>query len=343
MKNCIKYVFIALLILVCCYSCKNKNKKQVKPTQKEQNKEVVPANINDFNYETDSSGNVAYLIINPDGTTEYKHGKPDRIFRKTASGLEYRYVNVSGKLKKPKIGDVLYIDMIYKTEKDSVIFNSRNIDKEDFKMKLNPQSHAGGCIEEAFSMLSEGDSAVFRIDATDFLTYTQNKMFIPNYVKKGDKFLFYIKMKKITDGADYIKENAEMYSYYIEQEKSLIDRYVLELNHPRSIQKSGLNVIAIKKTNGRKPVNGNKVKINYTSSFLDGTVFSSTIERNEPFSFTIGKNEVISGLEEGVKLMSKGDHYIFIIPFRLAYGEKKYNIIPPFTTLVFEVELLDVQ
>ena len=336
------FLFIIILIItVFIHSCKNKNKKQPVATNK--NTEALETNIDNFNYSTDSTGNIAYLVINPDGTTEYKQAKQDRIFRQTASGLEFRYITVSGKLKKPKVGDVLYIDMIYKTEKDSVIFDSKNIDKDNFMMQLNPQSHTGGCIEEAFSMLSEGDSAVFRIDAMNFLNYTQRKLFIPDYVKNGDKFLFCIKMKKIVDGSDYVKENAEMYSYYLEQEKSLIERYVLELNYPRSIQKSGLNVIPIKKTGGKKVSNGNKVIINYTSSFLDGTVFDSTIERNESFSFTIGKNEVIEGLEEAVKLMQKGEHYIFIIPFRLAYGEKKYNIIPPFTTLVFEIELLDVQ
>jgi FKBP-type peptidyl-prolyl cis-trans isomerase 2 len=281
-------------------------------------------------------------MFNEDGGTEYITGKPDKIFRKTKSGLEFRFITTAKANKYPNVGDVIYIDMTYKTEKDSIIFRSKSVDK-DFKMRLTIPSHKGGCLEEAFLMMSEGDSASFRIDAANFLTFTQGKVNLPSYVKKGDKFIFNIKMKKVVDGSDYVKENADLYSYYLSQETSLIERYLLNLSYPLVKKESGLRIITISKGKGKKPVKGNAVTIDYTAAFIDGSVFDSSIERKQPFRFILGAGEVIDGLDEGVSNMNIGDHCMFVIPFRLAYGDVKSGIIPPFSTLVFEVELLNAK
>lgn len=330
------------MIVLISQSCKNSQKEKDKDIENNTNT-PKPLNTDNYTYTKDSqSDEIAVLVFGPDGSTEYVVDKPENIYQKTLSGLEYRYILASKNKKRAKVGDVIYINMEYRTENDSILFRSNDIDSQ-FKMRLSPLSHASGCIEEALLMLSEGDSAVFKIDATNFLMYTQNKSHIPEFVKPNDKFIFNIKMNKIVDNKEFLKQNTETYSHYLEQEKSLIERYVLEINRPRTILKSGLNTITISKGTGKKVKDGNTVKINYVASFIDGQIFDSTIERNEPFDFVIGKKQVIDGLEEGVKLMNVGDHYIFIIPFKLAYGETKHGMIPPFSTLVFEVELLDAK
>ena len=94
--------------------------------------------------------------------------------------------------------------------------------------------------------------------------------------------------------------------------------------------------------NGEKPEVGKMVQMHYTDKLLDGTVFDSSVERGEPFSFVLGVGQVIPGWDEGVQLMSKGEKGVLYIPYYLAYGERQAGEkILPFSNLMFEVELVD--
>ncbi len=92
---------------------------------------------------------------------------------------------------------------------------------------------------------------------------------------------------------------------------------------------------------GAKPVATDTVKVHYRGTLLDGTEFDSSYARNEPISF--GLNRVIAGWTEGVQLMPIGSKFTFYIGPDLAYGEGGGGPIPPNSTLVFEVELLDIE
>lgn len=95
---------------------------------------------------------------------------------------------------------------------------------------------------------------------------------------------------------------------------------------------------------GAKPREGDVVVVHYTGWLTDGTKFDSSVDRGDPFEFTLGRGEVIEGWDAGVATMRAGDKVRLTIPPQFAYGEAGYpGAIPPNATLVFEVELLEVR
>lgn len=104
---------------------------------------------------------------------------------------------------------------------------------------------------------------------------------------------------------------------------------------------SGLQYKVVKMGTGAKPTATDRVKVHYHGTLLDGTVFDSSVQRGEPITF--GLNQVIAGWTEGVQLMPVGSKFIFYIPSNLAYGDRAAGSIKPGSTLIFEVELLDIE
>ena len=107
------------------------------------------------------------------------------------------------------------------------------------------------------------------------------------------------------------------------------------------VTSSGLQYEVLEEGNGKSPSVTDIVRCHYEGRLIDGTVFDSSYKRGEPAVF--GLNQVITGWTEGVQLMSEGAKYRFYIPYRLAYGESGAGeMIPPFATLIFDVELIEV-
>ena len=104
---------------------------------------------------------------------------------------------------------------------------------------------------------------------------------------------------------------------------------------------SGLQYEVIKMGKGKKPAATDRVKVHYHGTLIDGTVFDSSVERGEPIVF--GLNQVIPGWTEGVQLMPIGSKFKFYIPQELGYGAQSAGTIPPYSTLIFEVELLGIE
>ena len=106
---------------------------------------------------------------------------------------------------------------------------------------------------------------------------------------------------------------------------------------------SDLGVILLKAGNGCAPRRGDLVEVHYSGTLLNGEKFDSSRDRDEPFSFTLGKGRVIAGWDEGIALLQVGDQARLIIPPQLGYGNRDLGVIPPNSTLIFDVELLRVR
>ncbi len=125
--------------------------------------------------------------------------------------------------------------------------------------------------------------------------------------------------------------------------KSAGERFLAE-NAKRpgiTVTPSGLQYEVLTEGTGRSPKATDTVRCHYHGTLIDGTVFDSSYQRNQPADF--GLNQVIAGWTEGVQLMKEGGKYRFYLHYHLAYGEHGAgNTIPPYAALVFDVELLKV-
>jgi FKBP-type peptidyl-prolyl cis-trans isomerase FkpA len=107
-----------------------------------------------------------------------------------------------------------------------------------------------------------------------------------------------------------------------------------------TVTESGLQFEVLTAAEGEKPKATDTVTVHYHGTFIDGSVFDSSVERGKPNTF--GLNQVIPGWTEGLQHMTVGSKYKFYIPYNLAYGENGRSSMPGYSTLIFEVELLDI-
>lgn len=94
---------------------------------------------------------------------------------------------------------------------------------------------------------------------------------------------------------------------------------------------------------GEEAVDGKKVSVHYTGQLTDGTIFDSSVSRNEPLSFIVGAKQVIDGWDQGVLGMKVGGKRVLVIPPSFGYGEIAIGPIPANSTLIFEIDLLEIK
>jgi len=94
---------------------------------------------------------------------------------------------------------------------------------------------------------------------------------------------------------------------------------------------------------GPMPVKGDTVFVAYTGRLLEGTIFDQSVDNSKPFSFVLGSNTVIAGWEESIPFLNKGSIARLVIPSDLGYGAQPYGKLPGYSTLVFDIEILDIK
>jgi len=254
------------------------------------------------------------------------------------AGFEYNIVENSNDGKKIKINDVLDLSLKYSTKSDSLIFNSENYFGK-FRVKVE-DPEKGGIFQIAISLLNVGDSAQFIISAKDFYENTI-KTKVPNFINENENLKFELRINKLVTEDEMRKEHDLFIINMEAQENYLLQEYLKNEGISVKPTKSGLYIVYLKKGRGEKAKSGDIATINYTGSLINGEIIGSSVNKDTPYTFKIGNNEVINAWEEVLLNMRGGDKVKIIVPSNLAYGEFGYKQkIKPFSTLIFEIKLL---
>jgi FKBP-type peptidyl-prolyl cis-trans isomerase len=265
-------------------------------------------------------------------------------FKTTPNGLDYCIVNDVPGATTAKVGD--FVEMhIHAHVGDSMLFDSRKMNNSNPVSFQLANPNFKGDPAEGFLMLSAGDSGVFRV-AVDSIRKLGGKL--PEYMLDGMKIVYEVVMVSIKSPEQKKAEDEAKAGKQKEIDDKLLQEYFAKNHLKPTRTETGLYYLTTKEGKGNSPENGQTVVVNYTGKTIDGKTFDSNVDTNfhhaSPFSFAIGKGQVIRGWDEGVYRMKKGEKTTLYIPSTLAYGERSPSpLIPANGILIFDVEVTDIE
>ena len=259
-------------------------------------------------------------------------------YQATDNGLYYRLFTNNGG-ENPQIGDLLELTMSCSVNDTVVILPlTKNI------IPMAEPSFWSDFVE-GFSMMHKGDSASFIVDIDSSFVNLFGYNTLPPQFSSTDIMRFEVRLDDFYPESEFrfrmIENIKKNYPAETEKAASELNAYLEKNGVVAQPTSMGLYYVKTQDGTGEKPSKGSTVKAHYTGYLLDGTVFDTSIERGEPIEFVLGVGQVIPGWDEGIAMMSKGEKAVLYIPYYLAYGDRDLGVIPPFSNLVFEVELID--
>ncbi|OFX82280.1 MAG: hypothetical protein A2W99_09490 [Bacteroidetes bacterium GWF2_33_16] len=262
-------------------------------------------------------------------------------YKKSKSGFYYKLEKFGESSQKAKPGDYITADILYLTMNDSVFFEGRR------KLQITDPSFPGS-IDECFLMLAQDEKATFIISTNDFFGKTLETT-VPQFLLSSSEMKVTIDIIEVQTENDFYREK-EAFLHWIEDfgdyEKVILRQFIEQEKLEMEPTSSGLFHVTIKQGDGESVQVGDTVTVHYEGKFLNGKFFDSTKRRNSPFQFVYGKKwQVITGLEEAIGRMKEGERSIFILPSQIGFGESgsSTGIIPPYTSTIFEVELIELR
>jgi FKBP-type peptidyl-prolyl cis-trans isomerase FkpA len=278
---------------------------------------------------------LAYLVACNNDSKEFSG------FSVTRNNIHFKRVTLGEGDVKAQPTNYITVNVAYRTPSDSLFFHG----VRTFQLT---ESHFPGSIDECFAMLAKGDSAIFYISANDFFTRTIETN-TPRFLDPNGYLRVDIHMMDIITEKQYQREK-EVFLNWIEDfgdyEKVILRQYVEEQSLDFMKTQSGMHYIPITKGYGTQIQEGDTLTVHYEGRFFNGKYFDSTVKRDEPFQFVYGQKwQVIPGLEEAIGMMYAGEKSLFIIPSYMAFGQggSSTGIVPAFTPVVFEIEIVEVK
>ena len=258
-------------------------------------------------------------------------------FSLAESGVKYKLIALGDGNLFPDSGKIVLAKVKIKNFGDTLLFDS-GWKHSDAYVNINYTD--SGVLNSCLGLMKKGDSAQFiTMPDTSILNFLEPQAYKHKLLKLE------IVVNDIFTLQEYIgwkKEMAWLHDQEL-QEQLKLKSYLDSMYTHKFKYLSGIYYTEIKEGSGVKPSKGNAVYVHYKASFLDGRVFDTTYEMNEPFVFNFGDpDQVIAGFETGLRMMKENGKSRFVIPSQLAFGGKgsSTGIVPPFSTLVYDVELI---
>lgn len=265
-----------------------------------------------------------------------------------ASGLRYKIIDDQPG-KKAEIGNLVSLHMVAKSSTGATIKNSY-VEKGG-KEILFPVKVSGfdADLYKAVSLLSEGDSAIFAINADSLYERTFRRP-RPSNVLAGSDVMFTIKVFKIYRSQKAYRDSlvARQSQTFdqkrAEEEDAMIKNYLIQNDLDAKISPSGLYYIDVDSDSTKPtPKVGQTVVLEYSCTLLDGTPVESTYEMGKLFSFIMGQNALVPGWEEGVAYTPLGGSATLLIPSRLAYKHLSKGAIKPHSVIRMDIKVVSIR
>ncbi len=263
----------------------------------------------------------------------------------TENGLEYKLLkDVAGKTA--NVGDFIEMHIITGIG-DSVLFDSYQMNNnQPVPFQVQPAAFKGD-IGEAFTMMSAGDSAIFRVPV-DSILKTGAQALPWMEAGKDMKISYTIHVLSVKTPQQMQEDMQREMETQKGTDDKLLQEYFAENKIKAEKTASGLYYTISKKGTGPLPSAGDSISMNYTGKLLNGEAFDSNVDPQfqhvQPFWFLLGMRQVIAGWDEGIALLPKGSKATLYIPSGLAYGPQSPGPqIPANSVLIFDVEVVDVR
>ena len=284
-------------------------------------------------------------------------------FKKVNANLGYAFIIDRPTSQKPQEGDQINVNMQMICQ-NRVLFNSAQTFKGKPAVYSVTKPAFQGDIIEAIMFMTPGDSIVCQVDADALFRNTKNKK--PDFIKPGDKILYFIKLISIKTKEQLQKEQQAAFNKQIneqmakqkiamEKQKAVDDKTLVSWFAKKNITPlkttSGLYYSVKEGGTGEIPTTGDTLTVNYTGTLLDGTKFDSNedtaFHHATPYPFVLGTGQVISGWHVGFAQLKVGSKATLYIPSGMAYGAQSRpggganpKGIPANSILVFDVHVL---
>ncbi len=265
------------------------------------------------------------------------------------SGAYFKMEKASGKNTAINKGDVVFMRYDIMTDKDSLLFNYKTMSQpgRPLAVRIGESAYKGDMFEMMLKM-HEGDSVSFaiRVDSIFKKSYHQP---IPKYLDSTGYIVYHIKVDSVYNSQkvdDVEKKQKAAQEAFLEKAKnaedSLLKKYLADNKITVKPTESGLYIIVKENGKGAKVKKGDNTQVNYKGMFTTGQVFDASEKHEQAFSFNVGQQQVIPAWDEALQTMSVGTKALIIAPSALAYGPNGNQGIPPYSPLVFEIEVVKI-
>ncbi|HEX8505733.1 MAG TPA: FKBP-type peptidyl-prolyl cis-trans isomerase [Hymenobacter sp.] len=284
-------------------------------------------------------------------------GTEYRLFRKDAAGrYQPRALAPTDAPYSSRAGQLLLVFMEFRTGRDSVVMNSRQMQPTPQPVPLPERADPGG-LEEALGLLLPGDSAVFRFQADSVFKKTFRQPVPPFMKKSGNTLVVLASARELLtvaeltarrdkEQADNAKKGQALAAAQTTKDVAQIQAYLKKNKLVAKKTTGGTYYVVTRPGKGLPPKNGQTVRVLYRGTILaTGKEFDSSAKHgNEPIAFPLGQGRVIKGWDQGIAMLTKGSKGVLLIPSGLAYGPRAMGTdIPANSVLRFEVELVDFE